>query len=118
MNPNMPNQYQKAIMSVGSILLNYDYDKMIPGFGFGAKPHFPQLNTNATDHCFPLSGRYDIIEAAGIDGLMSMYANALQNVSLSGPTYFAPIIEKFIGIAHQSHTQGGCYQILLILTDG
>jgi hypothetical protein len=40
-DPYKPNQYQKAIMAVGNILLNYDYDKMIPAFGFGAKPHFP-----------------------------------------------------------------------------
>jgi hypothetical protein len=48
-----------------------------------------------------------------------MYTNALQNVSLSGPTYFAPLLEKFIGIASQNHAEGGrTYQILLILTDG
>ena len=119
LDPYNPNQYQKAIMAVGNILLNYDYDKMIPAFGFGAKPNFPQIRSPTTDHCFPLSGRYDIIEAAGLEGLMAMYANSLQNVSLSGPTYFAPIIEKFIGIANESHQSGGrTYQILLILTDG
>ena len=99
MNPHQPNQYQKAIMVVGTILLNYDYDKMIPAFGFGAKTHFPQVNGNSTNHCFPLSGRMDILQAAGLDGLMSMYANALTNVSLSGPTYFGPIIDQFIQIA-------------------
>jgi hypothetical protein len=61
MNPYQPNQYQKAIMSVGSILLNYDYDKMIPAFGFGAKPRFPDLQRNSVDHCFPLSGNYNAI---------------------------------------------------------
>ena len=25
------NQYQKAILAVGEILINYDYDKKIPG---------------------------------------------------------------------------------------
>ena len=92
MDPNKPNQYQRAIMAVGNILLNYDYDKMVPAFGFGAKPRFPQVYSDTTVHCFPLSGREDIIAAGGIDGLMSMYANALPNVSLSGPTYFGPII--------------------------
>lgn len=75
-----PNQYQKAIMAVGNILLNYDYDKMIPTFGFGAKPRFPALTRNSVDHCFPLSGRYDVIEAQGLDGLLGMYANALHQV--------------------------------------
>ena len=96
MNPHQPNQYQKAIMAVGNILLDYDYDKMIPAFGFGAKTNFPQLHSNTTTHCFPLSGRNDILQAAGIDGLMSMYANSLTQVSLSGPTYFGPIIEQFL----------------------
>ena len=119
MNPNMPNQYQKAISAVGSILLNYDYDKMIPAFGFGAKTHFPQMNGTTTNHCFPLSGRNDILQAGGIDGLMSMYANSLMNVSLSGPTYFGPILDQFVQIARESHKEGGrVYQVLLILTDG
>ena len=106
-------------MAVGNILLNYDYDKMIPAFGFGAKPKYPQLQSNTVNHCFPLSGSSDLIEAAGLEGLMGMYANALTHVDLSGPTYFSPIIENFLGIARQSHSQGGkTYQILLILTDG
>ena len=61
MDPYKPNQYQKAIMAVGNILLNYDSDKMIPAFGFGAKPNFPTLRSNTADHCFPLSGRHDLI---------------------------------------------------------
>jgi len=31
-----------------------------------------------------------------------MYARALKSVSLSGPTYFAPIIKQFIDLAIQS----------------
>lgn len=86
-------------MAIGNILLNYDSDKFIPAFGFGAKIRFPQMRTNGVTHCFPLSGNDSQIEAFGIDGLMGMYANALMNVDLSGPTYFAPIIRNFINIA-------------------
>ena len=53
---NKPNQYQAAIEAVSRILLNYDSDKRIPAFGFGAKPKFPNLYMNNTSHCFPLSG--------------------------------------------------------------
>ncbi len=67
-------------MAVGNILLNYDYDKMIPAFGFGAKPKFPQMNQSIVSHCFPLSGRNDIFEAAGLDGLMQMYTHAITHV--------------------------------------
>ena len=80
LNQYVPNQYQKAIMAVGSILLNYDYDKMVPAFGFGAKPKFPQMSQSIVSHCFPLSGRNDIIEAAGLEGLMQMYTNAITHV--------------------------------------
>ena len=55
----------------------------------------------------------------GIEGLMGMYQNALTHVSLSGPTYFAPIIKQFIEIAYRAHTDSiFTYQILFILTDG
>jgi hypothetical protein len=48
-----------------------------------------------------------------------MYANALKSVSLSGPTYFGPIIEQTMKVAYESKQNGSrCYQTLLILTDG
>jgi hypothetical protein len=42
-------QYQQAMASVGSVLLEYDSDKMIPAYGYGAK-----IN-GTTSHCFPLN---------------------------------------------------------------
>lgn len=41
MNPNFLNAYQQAICSVGEILLDYDFDKKIPCYGFGGVPRFP-----------------------------------------------------------------------------
>jgi hypothetical protein len=32
------NHYQTAIVKVGEILVNYDYDQLIPLYGFGCKP--------------------------------------------------------------------------------
>jgi hypothetical protein len=55
-NQYQPNQYQKAIIGISNILLNYDYDKRIPAFGFGAKLNFPMMSTLNVSHCFPLSG--------------------------------------------------------------
>lgn len=43
LNGNNLNQYQQALRAIGDILLNYDSDKIIPCFGFGAKPKFPGL---------------------------------------------------------------------------
>jgi hypothetical protein len=56
MNPLKPNQYQIVLDSVLRVLLNYDSDKRIPVFGFGAKPHFQTMNSSIVSHCFPLSG--------------------------------------------------------------
>ncbi|CAM6006454.1 unnamed protein product [Sphagnum balticum] len=119
MKPQGLNHYQQAIVAIGSILLNYDSDKRIPAFGFGAKTRFFDQRSNVVSHCFPLSGRPDMIEAVGLEGLMGMYANALPNVELSGPTYFGPIIKEFVSLAKQTHDERSyLYQILLILTDG
>lgn len=55
MNPNAPNQYQQAIQSIATILMNYDSDKKIPAFGFGATTRFGGVNMPVS-HCFALSG--------------------------------------------------------------
>lgn len=36
--------YYQSLKSVGDILINYDYDKIVPMYGFGGVPHFPGLN--------------------------------------------------------------------------
>ncbi len=38
------------------ILLDYDYDKLVPIYGFGAKCHYPNFKTGTVNHCFPLNG--------------------------------------------------------------
>lgn len=58
LSPTQLNQYQTAIRAVGEILLNYDSDKLIPAFGFGAKPKYPNFNQPLAHHCFPLSGDF------------------------------------------------------------
>lgn len=55
MNPTAPNQYQMAIASITQILMNYDSDKKIPAFGFGAKTNF-HGHSSPVSHCFVLSG--------------------------------------------------------------
>lgn len=114
-NPNAPNQYQMAINAITSILLNYDTDKKIPAFGFGGIPKM----VGKVSHCFPLSGNMGNTEALGVQQLMSMYNQALLNVELSGPTYFAPILTEIMKISAMCRDQGSnTYQIFLIITDG
>lgn len=117
MNPQQLNQYQMAIQAVGQILLNYDTDKRIPVFGFGADLKFPSMK--GLSHCFPLSGDFNNVEANGLEHLMALYKQALTNLQLSGPTYFGPIIEQSAGVALKSKSsEAFVYQTLLILTDG
>jgi len=42
---NDVNQYLSALRTVGEILLAYDYDKLVPSYGFGAKLRYPRLNS-------------------------------------------------------------------------
>ena len=44
------------MLSVGQILLDYDSDKKVPMYGFGAKPKYPNMFSKIAVHCFPLSG--------------------------------------------------------------
>ena len=48
---------------------------------------------------------------------MNTYSQAISNLELAGPTYFAPILKEAFSAA-KNITQGYCYQILLIITDG
>lgn len=113
------NEYQKAIYGVCGILLDYDYDKKIPAFGFGGKPNFPNYKSSTVQHCFPLTGNPNDPWSVGLDGIMGSYSYALQNTGLSGPTLFAPILQQAMKVAQENKMNGSNeYTILLIITDG
>lgn len=108
--------YGQAIASVGSILQEYDSDKMFLALGFGGE--IPP--STETTHCFPLAGP-SAWNVPGIDGVLGAYHQALQFVALSGPTYFAPLLRRVV----EEASAGGCptqqnqkYTTLLLLTDG
>ena len=90
------NDYQKAILEVCDILLNYDYDKMIPVYGFGGKPH----SCSRVNHCFALNEDEEDPEVDGLEGILEVYDQALEYVKLSGPTFFHPIIRKAMDLAN------------------
>lgn len=114
------NDYQMAITSVCSILLKYDNDSKIPVYGFGAKPLFPNFNTNGrVSHFFPCSGDWNNCAGSGIQDLFDIYSNCLNNVELSGPTYFEPLLEEVCKFAEEGFKKDPQnYTVLLILTDG
>jgi len=60
--------YEKALFEVTSILMNYDYDKLVPVYGFGARVSHPNLDTkDKVHHCFPINGHVDNPNLYGID---------------------------------------------------
>ncbi|CAD8071975.1 unnamed protein product [Paramecium sonneborni] len=68
-SPHQLNQYQIAINAVGEILLAYDYDKMVPCYGFGANLNYPTMRSGQVSHCFPLSGDPNQINAYELQGI-------------------------------------------------
>jgi hypothetical protein len=104
--------YMAAIAGVGNIVLDYDADKLVPTFGFGARP----TPTQPVNHCFPLNGNMRNPEVYGIEGIIEAYATTFDHgVVLSGPTHFAPVIRQ---VANMSKSSTYSYSILLLITDG
>jgi hypothetical protein len=84
------NQYEQALYNVGSVLEPYDSDKSFPVYGFGGVP--THMNTNTTSHCFPMNGNLQDPEIQGIEAIVACYRQTLPSISLSGPTFFGPLL--------------------------
>lgn len=110
--PNFVNQYAGAIQAVGEIIQDYDYDKMFPVLGFGAK-----LPDGTVSHEFPCNFNPQNPYCAGIQGVMQAYYTALKQVQLYGPTNFSPVINHVAKFA-SAKRDGSNYFVLLIITDG
>mmetsp|Transcript_25825 Transcript_25825/g.40429 ORF Transcript_25825/g.40429 Transcript_25825/m.40429 type:complete len:564 (-) Transcript_25825:61-1752(-) len=106
------NEYQKAIIAVGEILLDYDHDKKCAALGYGAI--LP--NKEEASHCFALNGNAQNPEVEGVQGLLDAYASSLKNVKLYGPTNFKDIIERNEMLAREQSKEH--YHVMLIITDG
>jgi copine 1/2/3 len=110
------NQYLTAIHEVSKILLNFDSDKEVPLFGFGAnlsKFYF------GVSHCFALNGNIFRPEVSGIEGIEDTYKKARTRIDFSGPTYFAPLLQRWNEmVKFESEKDQTKYYIYMILTDG
>ncbi|KAJ4458967.1 putative Nicotinic receptor-associated protein 1 [Paratrimastix pyriformis] len=83
------NPYQQAVGAVGSIMVPYDSDGLVPP------------------------------EVVGVPGMLQAYDQAIRTVQLYGPTNFAEVIRKASEYAAQYQTQQQQkYFVLLIITDG
>lgn len=99
------NPYQKVIHIMGNTLEPFDDDKLIPAYGFGDsetldKDVFP-FHVDGS----PCKGFVDVLEC---------YNSIATRTQLSGPTNFAPLIDKAVEIVKQTRH----YHILLIIADG
>lgn len=81
--------YEKALETVTSILLDYDYDKLVPVYGFGAKVKNPMFDTqNKVHHCFPINLNFENPNLYKLDEILKAYKTILPSLTFSGPTKF------------------------------
>ena len=99
------NPYQRVIRIIGKTLEPFDSDNLIPAFGFGDKETKDHSVFSLKDKDRPCKGLEDVLDT---------YNSVVQRVSLSGPTSFAPIIDKAVEIVKAENS----YHILVVIADG
>lgn len=100
------NPYERVLGAVGRTLSAFDDDGVIPAFVFG--------DAETTDRAVrPL--RSDGKDCAGLDGVLSAYRAEAPRWRLSGPTSYAPAIDRAVDIVRRA--KGG-FHVLIIVTDG
>ena len=117
------NNYEKAIRSCGDIVAHYDDDQLFPVFGFGFCFIDSALNNfdgKYTDFNYPINCNLNNPSIKYIDGVLNQYRSFITQIHLSGPTYFAPMINDLNNEVKKEISQGKImnYHILMILTDG
>lgn len=99
------NPYQRVVQIISKTLEPFDEDNLIPAFGFG--------DSSTKDHSV-LSFNQDGSPCKGLNDVLKQYSEVVRRVTLSGPTTFAPLINKAIEIVKQEKS----YNILVIIADG
>lgn len=113
------NPYQSVVLSVGEILLDYDDDKMVPVYGFGADLKYPDLKSQGVSHSFPCTGLVGNEEVNGLQGIFEVYEYAHKYITLNGPTHFAPLFRDIVKKAKQRFNENpDNYSFFMIITDG
>lgn len=103
--PGLTNPYQRVIDIIGRTLEVFDDDKLFPAYGFG--------DVTTTDKAvFPFFPNEQ--PCVGVAQVLQRYSEITPHVKLSGPTSFAPLINKAIEIVERTKQ----YHILIIIADG
>ncbi|GKC20004.1 E3 ubiquitin protein ligase RGLG2-like protein, partial [Tanacetum coccineum] len=100
------NPYEHAISIIGKTLAKFDEDNLIPCYGFGDA-------TTHDQHVFSFYPQDRFCN--GFEDVMGRYREIVPQLTLAGPTSFAPVIEQAMTIVEKS---GGQYHVLLIIADG
>ena len=111
-NEKQRNPYERAILSCAKIMANYDYDQLFPVYGFGAVIK----GQRDTSMCFNINFKEDP-NIQFVDNIIKEYYSCLDKIYFSGPTFFAPIINKIIQTIKNENDPLE-YHVLMILTDG
>ena len=72
-------------------MAHYDFDKKFPVYGFGAVIH----GENISSMSFYVNFNKDP-NITGVENIIEKYKECLNKIDFSGPTFFAPIINKII----------------------
>eukprot|EP00800_Vazella_pourtalesii_P016518 TRINITY_DN4793_c0_g1_i1.p1 TRINITY_DN4793_c0_g1~~TRINITY_DN4793_c0_g1_i1.p1 ORF type:complete len:283 (+),score=64.45 TRINITY_DN4793_c0_g1_i1:90-938(+) len=105
MVPPLLNPYQKVIRTLGLVLEPFDDDNMIPVYGFG---------DSRTKGKSVFNIKTDGSMCNGVSDSLKLYEQITPHITLSGPTNFAPLIDKAIEIVRNTKS----YHILVIIADG
>ena len=104
-NSKKLNPYQRVIQIISRTLEPFDDDHLIPAYGFGDSGTKDKSVFSLTEDRYPCNGLNDVL---------TKYNEAVGRVTLSGPTSFAPIINKAIEIVKWQQS----FHILVIIADG
>lgn len=109
------NQYLDAIDTLGTLITQYNNDKQVTVFGFGAK-----WKNRDLPFCFPLTGEKGHYTIKGIKSVQDTYVNAVSNLKFGGPTCLAHVIEKAANLSERENMSQykQVYTVLLVITDG
>ncbi|CAI2360832.1 unnamed protein product [Moneuplotes crassus] len=112
------NYYFIATQQIGNILLNFDSDKQVPLYGFGAIIDERYYKTNVSN-CFALNGNSFRPEVFNVAGIQAYYINAINNIELGEATLLAPMLQRWNEmVSFEVENNIRKYYTFLILTDG
>jgi E3 ubiquitin-protein ligase RGLG len=104
---NQMNPYEQVIDIIGRTLRDFDDDNRIPCFGFG-----DELTGDHSIFTFSQNGHAE--HGFSFCSIRQRYREIVPNVTMAGPTSFAPIINQAVDIVNKT----GGFHILVIIADG